>query len=361
MPDLGTTPLFYAARPMLGIDGRDDASLREGLMSLLVEESTDGLFRCEATFGNWGATGGEPGFLYFDRQVFDFGRSLTVRCGAGETAAQVFSGRITAIEGRFPALDVPELLILAEDRLQDMRMVRRSRTFEDVADADVFREIAGQHGLAAEIDVDGPTYRVLAQVNQSDLCFLRERAQAIDAELWIDGATLRVQARSRRRTSDVTLTYGKGLHEFRVVADLAQQRTSLAVSGWDVGTKESIDQEGTDRAIQPELDGGESGSRLLADRFGPRAERIVHLVPLSIDEARALAEAHYRRMARRFVRGQACAEGDGRVRVGSRLQLRGLGQMFDGRYYVTRVRHTFDAANGYRIDFDVERAGLGGA
>ena len=77
--------------------------------------------------------------------------------------------------------------MLAEDRFQDLRMVRRSRTFEDVSDRDVIEQIAGEHGLTTDVDLDGPTYRVLAQVNQSDLAFLRERARAVDAELWLDG------------------------------------------------------------------------------------------------------------------------------------------------------------------------------
>ena len=36
----------------------------------------------------------------------------------------------------------------------------------------------------------GPTYKTLAQVNQSDLAFMRERARSIDAELWMDGSKI---------------------------------------------------------------------------------------------------------------------------------------------------------------------------
>ena len=37
------------------------------------------------------------------------------------------------------------------------------------------RTIASDHSLTPEIDASGPTHKVLAQVNQSDLAFLRER------------------------------------------------------------------------------------------------------------------------------------------------------------------------------------------
>lgn len=144
-----------------------------------------------------------------------------------------------------------------------------------------------------------------------------------------------------------------GLHEFRATADIACQRTSVAVSGWDVEAKDSLDEESGEAAIQPELNGGSSGSRILQDRFVRRVDRLVHQVPLSAQEARTLADAHYRRMARRFVRGHAVAEGDGRLRVGSRVTMRGLGPLFDGEYYTCEVRHSFDAVNrtGFRTSF----------
>src|SRR5690606_31118178 len=98
--------------------------------------------------------------------------------GAGEAAGTIFEGRITALEGRFAGSRPPELLVMAEDRLQDLRMTRRTRTFEQVSDADVIRQVAQAHGLQADVSVSGPTHRVVAQVNQSDLALARERARA---------------------------------------------------------------------------------------------------------------------------------------------------------------------------------------
>lgn len=360
MPDLGVTPLFYPARPTLSLDGREVPELREAVLSLAVEESVDGLYCCEATFGNWGSHNGKVDFLYFDRQVFDFGRGFSVKMGLGQTASTIFEGRITALEGRYPAQRPPELAVLAEDRLQDLRMTRRSRSFEDVNDQEVIEQVAAGYGLATEIDVNGPRYSVLTQVNQSDLAFLRERVRAIDAELWIEENILHVQARSRRNENELDLTYGKGLQEFQVTADLALQRSRLSVSGWDIGSKESVDEEVDEQAIQSELEGGESGSELLASGIGERVERIVHLAPLSTAEAQTLAGAYFRRMARRLIQGCAVAEGDARLRVGSKIRLKGLGDLFSGRYYVTHVKHTFDGVNGFRTCFDVERSGLGG-
>ena len=63
-------------------------------------------------------------------------------------------------------------------------------------DADIAAQIADEHGLQAEVAVDGPRYDVVQQVNQSDLAFLRERARLIQAELWCDGRTLHFSDRA---------------------------------------------------------------------------------------------------------------------------------------------------------------------
>ncbi|HNU03283.1 MAG TPA: hypothetical protein PKL67_03950, partial [Anaerolineae bacterium] len=234
-PTNDTQSQFYASRPTIKIDGRDQRELSEGLLqSLLIEETTLGLFRCEARLANWGAHADRADFLLFDGQIVDFGKGIEIELGPPGGTRRVFKGRITGLEAQFPKERPPELTVLAEDRFQDLRMERRTRTFEDSTDADAMRAIISQHGLTADIDVDGPTHRVLTQVNQSDLAFLRERAAAVDAELWLDDRTLHIQARARRNAGSVTLTYGAGLLEFTVLADLAHQRSAVRVSGWDV-------------------------------------------------------------------------------------------------------------------------------
>lgn len=357
MPDAGVHSGIVSARPAFSVDGEVEGALADDLLSMQVEETIDGLYACEATFSNWGPIGGgEVGFLYLDGDPLAFGTSFSIETLGGTEPETVFEGRITGLESQVPGAHPPVLLVLAEDRLQDLRMTRRTRTFEDVTDEDVATEIARDHGLQPDLDVDGPTHRVLAQVNQSDLAFLRHRARAVDAEVWVEGETLRMQARSRRDAGALTLTYGEGLRSVNARADLAHQQTEFTVSGWDVQAKESIEETADASAIQGELNGGRSGATVLNEALGPRTEQMVHTTPLSTDEARAMAQAAFRQQARRFVEVQGVAEGDGRLRVGVQLELAGVGGPFNGTgYTVTEVIHTFDSDDGYRTRFTAQR------
>lgn len=352
------TPSLYAARPEIAVDGVDDPALGEHLLSLVVAETDDGLARCEAVFTNWGRRDGGVGYLFSDRRRLDFGTPILLRMGAGDRAGEVFDGRISGLEPHFPQDRPPELVVLAEDGLQKLRMTRRTRSFEDVTDADVIRTVASQHGLRAELEVDGPRHRVVAQLNLSDLAFVRERARAVDAEVWVTGDVLHAQARARRDAGTVTLTYGQDLREASVLADLAHQRTSVAVGGWDVAAKEAIEQEATVRAVTPELDGDVAGVSILERALGPRPERLVGTMPSTTAEAQAMADAVMRRTARRFVTGRIVAEGDGRLRVGGNVELRALGEGFSGTYHVHEVRQVFDGTSGHVTHLGVQRAGL---
>jgi phage protein D len=355
------TPVIDAV-PTLVVDGQADTSLREKLLSLAVTDSVEGLCSCEASVGNWGNQSGAVGYLYLDRAVLDFGKSFQVRFGPPGGEGTVFDGRITALEAQYPGGRRPFLTVLAEDRFQQLRMARRTRTFEEMSDESVIRQIAGDHGLTPDVSVSGPVHRVLAQVNQSDLAFLRERARVLDAELWMEGSTMHVAARSWR-TGGGSLNYGfpGTLREFSVLADLAHQCTGLTVSGWDVGRKQAIAHQATDSLLQGELGSGLSGADILESKLGDREETVVHAVPRNADEARAFAETLFKRTGRQFVTGRAIVDPDPRLCVGGTVTLSGLGAMFNGGYYVTGLRHLFDRRNGLRTEIRVERPGLGNA
>jgi phage protein D len=356
MPATATSETrLRSARPTIEIAGRENAQLASGLLSLQISENVEGLYHCEATFGNWGPINNTTGFLYFGRDVLDFGKAFKVKIGT----ESIFEGRISALEAVFPEGRSPEVRVLAEDRFQDLRMTRRTRSFVESSDADVIQRIASDHGLRPTVDVQGPTHKMVAQVNQSDLAFARERARAIGAELWMEGSSLFAKARSGRNGSTLTLSYGRDLREFIVTADLAGQRTAVSVNGWDVAGKSGLTYEATDSVLSGELNGGESGASILSSAFGDRKEALAHFVPINSQEAQSRAEAFFRMTGRRFVVGHGVAEASAQLRVGTTVDLRGIGPLFEGKYYVAQVRHRFDGARGFRTEFTAERPGLG--
>lgn len=343
-----------ASRPSIEVDGKREETLSAGLMTLDIIESSEGLARCDLSLGNWGGPS-KGGFQFFDRQLLDFGKSIAIKVGDD----LLFKGAISAISGQFPEGKPPQIGVCAEDRLQDLRMTRRTRSFADATLSDVLRRIAGDHGLQTQIDLSGETYKHLAQVNQSDLAFIRDLARREDAQIWIDDMKLKAAQRARREAPSLELGYAGELREFHVCADLAHQRTKLVGSGWSVADKRVARHEADEAAIRAELGGAPSGAQTLQQAFGARVDTVAHAMPTVDAEARAFAEASFRHMARRFIVGHGIAATKPELRVGAKLKIKGVGPLFEGEYTLTEVQVRFDAKKGLRTEFWCDRPAIG--
>lgn len=354
--------LYISASPVFSVDGSDVGELARDLVHLQCEESIDGLKNLRARFVAVGpqAGAGEQQLLYMDGRILDFGKALKVAIGPLQGQRTLFDGFISALEVHFEEGEEPEVSVYAEDKLMALRMTRRSKTYEDMSDADIAAAIAGEHGLTPEVDVEGPTYDRIQQCNMSDLAFLRERARMLQANVWTDGSSLFFKTRDKRNSPALTLVRGNDLISVSACADLAHQRTRVRVSGYDASRREVIDEEAGADAVQAEITGGRSGPQILQSAFGERVSHRVREVPLVASEAADWARAEMLRRARQFVQINAVTSGHPDLCVGSQLTLERMGPVFDGEaYYVTQVQHTYDLNNGHRTQFRAEKAALG--
>lgn len=342
------------ARPSIEIDGARDATLTSSLMSMSIVESSAGLAHCELVLGNWGGPD-HAGFQHFDRRTLDFGKRLAIALGDGH----LFDGRLSAIGGVFPEGGPPQVKVDAEDRLQDLRMTRRTRSFAQATLADVLRQLANDHGLTPNLTLSGPRYPVLAQVNQSDLAFARDVARREDVQVWVDGTDLHALPRPQRRDASVSLAWAGSLREFSVAADLAHQRTGLAACGWDASAKRATRFVAEEATVSAELGGKPGGAATLQSAFGARVDTLAHGVPTDDAQAQALAETSFRYLARRFVVGRGVAQTQLALRVGAKVTIGGVGPLFEGDYTVTDTHIRFDQKLGLRTEFWCDRPAIG--
>lgn len=361
--------LFGSSAPVLRVDGERMAALARDLLRLEVSEDTQGMKRLVARFTAWGGgpAGDHEDWLHLDGQELDFGKRIEVSLGAAADPRTVFSGRISAIETEIHEGVEPQLLVFAEDALMPLRWTTRCKTWEDSADADIVRFIAGEHALTPVVDADGPTHAVVQQWNQSDLAFLRERARLLQAEIWVEGESLHFATRDRRPAPEITLingntrggAAGNKLLMLNARADLAHQRSEVHLGGYDVASRESIDQSAGADAVRGEAGPGRLGVELLGRAFQEFKAHRLREVPLDGAAAAAWARAEMLRRARGFVRIQGQTNGTPDLVVGASLTLEGVGPMFGGgRYRVTQLMHSYDHLQGHRTSFRAERPNL---
>lgn len=355
-----TEALLTFSAPIFEVDGDVKGELARDILRLEVKENTAGLKTLTARLIAQGPEeqSSEQRLLYLDGSIVDFGKKVSVVLGASSAAAHtVFTGWISALEADFQEGKAPEVVFFAEDKLMKLRMTRRMKTYENMSDADIASAIASEHGLTPAVDADGPTYDIVQQWNMSDLAFLRDRARKIQAEVWVEDETLNFKSRGNRTATELTLVAGNQLISVRARADLAHQRTKVKVSGYDASQRDRIEEEAGADAIQAEATSGLTGPAVLERAFGERISQRVREVPLKSNEASERARAEMLRRARGFVTVTGMTRGSADMVVGSKLTLERTGHPFEGPgYYVTSVCHTYDLQNGFRTNFEAERA-----
>ena len=353
-----TEPVYAAIAPVFLINEQPAPDLARDCQRMVIEEGVEGLRTLEAHFIAVGAGATGPGtqMLHLDGSI-DFGKAIKVAVGPDSARRIIFDGTVSAIEVIYTDAEPPLVAVLAEDPMMKLRMTRRMHTYRDATDADILSAIARFHGLSPQADIDGPRYKVVHQINQSDLAFLRSRARLIQAELWCDGQTLHLASRPRRKGTTLTLVQGNDLLALRICADLAHQRSAVRITGYDVSARDAIDESASADVVDAEITSGRIGPRIVERALGASVSLRVRETAVSASDANAWAKAEMLRRARRFVIATGTTHGTPDMVVGSRLQLQRVGPPFEGDgYYVTRVRHTYDLIRGLRTCFDAERS-----
>jgi phage protein D len=212
--------------------------------------------------------------------------------------------------------------------------------------------------LQDRVALDGPIHALRWQVGQSELALLRERAEALDARIGVEGSALAART-APREEAPIPLSRLNELIRFECRADLAEQRSTVRVHGWDVAAKQGVTGEGDSGAARAvAFAQGRTGAEIIRDAWGEAPEDLHLEQPATEGEARALAEARMKARARRFVTGRGVTNGTAALRVGRKLELLDLGPWFSGVWETTEVRHRFDQAEGYRTEFAACRAAL---
>ena len=347
-------------RPAIELDGELSEMIPELLVSMEVCEQEGGLSHAELVIDNTAdhqGVGLDYAFEYSETNLFDLGTSIRILTGDAADPTEIFAGTISAVCLEIADAGQPRLRIMAEDALMPWRMVRRTRTYDAGPLRDIFDALATDTALTAVITGLNDPVDAQQQLNETDLGFLRRLLQRYDADAQGVGTELHISPRDAVDRGAVALEIGNQLRSIRVTADLAHQRASTEISGFDVlrGALETVSSE--ESGLGPGE--GSTGSERVEDAFPGSRDRPRQTAFEAAQEAQALADAAQRRRLRGFVVAEGRATGNAAIRVGTKLTLEGIGPRFSNEYYTVRARHHFGQTGGYLTDFTAECAYLG--
>jgi uncharacterized protein len=353
-----TQNAVYTAIPTVQIDGQANDKVTAQLLSLEMREQEGGMSSLEMRLSNFGSfSTGLADLVFEDGQILKLGAAVLVYAGDASSPTEIFRGQITALEGSFPASGPPDLIVLAEDSLQGARMARRTKNWDSTTLSAVASQVATNLGLTPVLAGLDTNIADQLQYNESDLRFLRRLLARYDADVQVVETELHASPRSQAQRNSIEIDLNSQLKHVRVLADLSHQVTQITATGWDYTQGQRINVTSQATSLGPGT--GQTGATCLQQALSTRSEQLGHFSNLNSQDAQALVNAEFAQRARTFVVAHGVSEGNPNLRVGTYLELAGLGPRFSNTYYTTSTAHHFDSDGGYETYFCAESAYLG--
>jgi len=315
-----------------------------------------------------------------DREgLFDPGKKLELSLGYLGNTRLMLTGEITTLEPSYPAAGGSTLSVRGLNRLHNLRTEQHSYAWTDRRDSDVAAELGrrpvrrNRPGLGLEVRTNPRDSEAeepyIFMDNQYDVVFLLTRARRHGYEVVLreeerDGESVEYlyfgPSESRREpAAPYRLEWGKSLVSFRPTLTTAKQISEVVVRGWDRRRNRRIEEKRSWSDLYPRRSAERNRMQGLARAFGNRrlivTDRPVH----TRRQARALAEEILRDQLKQMVKATGSTVGLPDLRSGRRVEIVGLGERFDGEYYLTSTTHSL-GDSGYRTELEARREGPAG-
>jgi len=236
------------------------------------------------------------------------------------------------------------LTIECKDSLVKTTIGRKSRYYTDLSDSEVFEQILDQYGIEHELESTNYVHPELVQYNSSDWDFIVSRAQANGKLCFVEDGKISIKAPDLSQDEIETVAYGSTLFDFDAEIDARNQFNRVTSYSWNKDDQELVEVE----AKNPNVDlNGNVAPSDLANVIGLENLELRHGGNMNDQELQDWADATWLYQQMSKVRGRVKFQGIPQAKPDKVLLLEGLGDRFNGKAYLTGVRHTVNSGNWY--------------
>jgi Rhs element Vgr protein len=218
----------------------------------------------------------------------------------------------------------------------------KSRYYTDKKDSDILEELIGLYGLQKDVEATTPDLKEVVQYEATDWDFLLCRAEANGQVVLVEDKKIAIARPATGAEPVVTVQYGATVLELDAEIDARAQSNGIKASSWNATDQEVIDAEAKE---PPSIESGNLAPSTLASVLGDEAHDIRHGGKMSQPELQAWADGRLLKERLAKVRGRAKFQGFAGVSPGKIIEVKGIGERFEGKMYVSGVRHTVSGGN----------------
>jgi Rhs element Vgr protein len=289
-------------------------------------------------------------FPLSDSATFTPGSAISIKAGYGDSDSEIFSGVVIKHSLKISGENNARLVIECRDKALAMTVGRKNGNYIDKKDSDIMTQLIGNYaGLTAAVTATTNQHKELVQFYCSDWDFMLARAEANGMLVTLDGGTVTVKAPEVSAQPTLTLTYGIDIIDFNAELDARTQYQSVQSTAWDL-TNLAISQQ----TAQPEAltSQGNITSETLAQVIGLANFSLQSGVPLDSGNLTAWSKAQQLKSALARIRGYVSFQGSALIKTGQLIELKGVGDRFNGNVFVSGVQHSLREGDWHTtVDF----------
>ncbi len=218
----------------------------------------------------------------------------------------------------------------------------RSRYFINKKDSELMEELLDAHSLSKDVEATTPTLKEVVQYDSTDWDFLLCRAEANGQVVLVKDDEVRVAKPATSGSPTLKMAYGSTVLELDAEVDSRLQSRGIKASSWKAADQAIVDAEANEPSTPAT---GNLAAADLAKVLGDETSEIKHAGALDEPELQSWADARLLRMRLGKVRGRARCQGFAAVLPDDVVEITGIGTRFEGKMYVSGVRHTVSSGN----------------
>jgi Rhs element Vgr protein len=288
---------------------------------------------------------GDPAAQNFEisnKADFEPGKEIEIKLGYQSSEETVFKGMVVKHSIKTRKKN-SVLMIECRDKAAKMTATCKSKYFKEVKDSDVMEELIDSYGLEKEVASTTVDHQQLVQYNTTDWDFLLCRAD-VNALLCIaNDGKLTIAKPNFSAASVLTVQYGATVHELDAEIDARLQYKSVKGSMWNYTDQELLaDIEADDPGVPT---AGNIDGATLANVLGEEEFVLYHSGKIEEPELQQWVNAKMMKHRLAKIRGNVTVDGTAAVKPGEIIEIKGIGERFEGNLFVTAVRQQYENGN----------------
>jgi Rhs element Vgr protein len=289
-------------------------------------------------------TDGDPAaqdFSVSNQELFVPGNEIEISAGYHFEEEVIFKGIIIKQNLKIRT-DHALLIVECKDVLVKLTVGRKSKYFTDKKDSEIIEEIISVYTIENEIESTDVQHKEMVQFNVSDWDYCVMRAQMNGKVCIANDGKLTVKSPGYDGDEVETVAFGATLLDFDAEMDARTQLSGVTGYSWDYAAQELVEAEAAAPSVN--LNGNiPSGDLASVINAGNIALRSGGVTPADELQQWVDAKALFSQLAK--VRGRVKFQGIPAVKPDTVLKVEGVGDRFNGKVYVSGVRHQITEGN----------------